>query len=212
MLIQELHNDLGYNFGMLKQSKFIKSAAAWEDLPPEGGKEVALWGRSNSGKSSTLNALCNQHGLARTSRTPGRTTLLNYFQVIPDRWLVDLPGYGYAKQAKHRQEDWDTLISRYISERHSLMGLILIMDIRHPLTPLDQQVLEWLGPLNVPTHIILNKADKLGYGAQQQILHRVQNNLSKINAGITLQTFSAHNKQNLSNLEHVIENWLEIKS
>lgn len=192
---------------MLQQTTFIKSAAKWQDLPPEGGKEVAFWGRSNVGKSTTLNALCQQKALARTGRTPGVTTLLNYFQVIPERWLVDLPGYGYAQSAKHRQEQWNTLITQYLEERQSLVGLILIMDIRHPLTSLDQQVLDWVTTLNRPIHILLNKADKIGYGAQQKTLQQVKKHFNS--EWITAQTFSAHSKQNLADLEAVINRWLD---
>jgi GTP-binding protein len=193
---------------MLQQTHFIKSAAAWTDLPPEGGKEVAFWGRSNSGKSSTLNTLCQQNALARTSRTPGRTMLLNFFEVIPNRWLVDLPGYGYAKTAKHRQEQWDALITEYIEGRHSLNGIVLIMDIRHPLTDLDQHVVHWITSLNIPLHIVLNKADKIGYGAQQNTLHSVQSSLKGMD--VSVQTFSAHNKHNLEALDAKVLEWLAL--
>ena len=194
---------------MLHHTTFIKSALAWGDLPPEGGKEVAFWGRSNVGKSSTLNALCNQKALARTGRTPGVTTLLNYFEVIPNRWLVDLPGYGYARTAKHRQEKWNTLITQYLEQRHSLVGLVLIMDIRHPLTELDQEVLNWLITLNHPIHILLNKADKIGYGAQQNTLQKLKSQC--ISDRVSMQSFSAHNKQNMDALETVVNGWLEIE-
>jgi GTP-binding protein len=195
---------------MLQQTTFIKSAAAWKDLPPEGGKEIAFAGRSNSGKSSTLNVLCTQRKLARTSRTPGRTTLLNFFQVEENRWLVDLPGYGFARASAKLQETWTEFVSRYLSTRNSLNGVVLIMDIRHPLTPLDRQVLEWLVPLNIPIHILLNKADKLGYGAQQKTFFQVKTELEKMSDSIGLQTFSAHTRLNLDVLQNVVENWLDI--
>jgi len=195
---------------MLRQTTFNKSAAAWQDLLPEGGKEVAFIGRSNCGKSSTLNILCGQRKLARTSRTPGRTTLLNFFQVEPNRWLVDLPGYGFARASAKLQETWSDLVSRYLSTRNSLNGIILIMDIRHPLMPLDQDVLEWLIPLNIPLHILLNKADKIGYGAQQKTFLQVKKALEKMNGSIGLQTFSAHTGLNLDILQNVIETWLDL--
>lgn len=194
---------------MLQNTAFLKSAASWSDLPAEGGKEVAFWGRSNSGKSSTLNTLCRQNALARTSRTPGRTTLLNYFEVKPNRYLVDLPGYGYAKAAKHLKADWDAVIDHYIENRHSLVGIILIMDIRHPLTDIDQEIVKKISALNIPAHIVLNKADKIGYGAQQQTLKKVEKELSKKN-NISVQTFSAHNKHNLEALDKKVLEWLEI--
>lgn len=197
---------------MFQQATFYKSAASWSDLPPEGGKEIAFIGRSNCGKSSTLNKLCSQRSLARTSRTPGRTQLINFFQLQDNQWLVDLPGYGFARASASARDSWNALIARYINTRHSLHGIILIMDIRHPLMKLDQDVLRELIPLNIPVHILLNKADKLGYGAQQQTFLKVKAELEKISPNFGLQTFSAHTGLNLNKLEEAISTLLNIAS
>lgn len=171
-------------------AEFVQSAAGLKDCP-DSVAEVAFAGRSNAGKSSVLNALTGQRKLARTSKTPGRTRLLNYFHVFEGRHLVDLPGYGYARASKSEREGWQKAIDPYLSGREALSGLVLVMDIRHPFQPFDEQILTWAREADMPLHILLNKADKLSRGAamaaaQQAHRHRL------VDAGrVEIQPFSA---------------------
>lgn len=143
-------------------ARFMLSAPDLAGCPPEGGIEVAFAGRSNAGKSSALNALTRNSKLARTSRTPGRTQLINFFSLsTPDFKLVDLPGYGFAKVSKAKRGEWDRNMSEYLQQRHSLRGLILLMDSRHPLKDDDLFLLQWCLESNMPVHIVLTKSDKL---------------------------------------------------
>jgi len=155
----------------LPNATFYTSVNEYRDLPEHSGIEIAFAGRSNAGKSSAINALTNRSRLAFVSKTPGRTQLINFFQLTSDQFLVDLPGYGYAKVPEHIRQHWKNLLSNYLQTRDSLRGLILIMDIRHPLKPSDIQMLDWFSPTGKEIHILLTKADKL----------------SKLQAGITLQ-------------------------
>ncbi|MEO8463890.1 MAG: ribosome biogenesis GTP-binding protein YihA/YsxC [Gammaproteobacteria bacterium] len=150
---------------------FIKSAARPADFPPDTGREAAFVGRSNSGKSTALNLLAGVRKLARVSKTPGRTQLVNFFAAAEDRRLVDLPGYGFARVTAEVQERWERTLSTYLLERQSLVGLVVTVDIRRGLTPLDRQLLAWLKPRALPLIVLLTKADKLSRGAglaQQQ--------------------------------------------
>jgi len=144
------------------QAVFFKSVYDLSELPPDEGAEIAFAGRSNAGKSTALNALVNQKRLAFTSKTPGRTQTINFFNVGPQRHLVDLPGYGFAAVPIKERRHWGELISSYLRIRTSLRGLVLIMDARHPFTELDRQLLDWIVPLQKPVHVLLTKADKLG--------------------------------------------------
>ena len=169
---------------------FLLSCAQTGQLPADRLPEVVLAGRSNAGKSSALNALCNQHGLARVGKTPGRTQLINLFDLGNAR-LADLPGYGYAAVARDLRNGWGRLIAAYLDQRENLRGVVVIMDIRHPLTPLDLQMLDWARHRGLPCHVLLAKADKLGYGAAKRTLLDVTAALRPYPL-TTVQVFSAH--------------------
>ena len=160
---------------------------AWME---DAGAEVAFAGRSNVGKSSAINRLTSQRTLARTSKTPGRTQLLNFFQLDEERRLVDLPGYGYAKVAKSTRNEWQQHLDHYLSERQALVGLVLMMDIRHPLKDFDLLMLEWSAQANMPIHILMTKADKLKFGAAKSTLLQVKKQLKDHPAPLSLQLFS----------------------
>jgi GTP-binding protein len=146
---------------VLASAEFKLGVAETSQFPPDRGLEVAFAGRSNAGKSSAINALTNRRRLAFVSKTPGRTQQINYFAIDGERYLVDLPGYGFAKVPVNVREHWDRLLSVYLQTRAALRGLVIIMDVRHPLTPLDQQLLEWFAPTGKPVLALLTKADKL---------------------------------------------------
>jgi GTP-binding protein len=191
------------------RARFLKSAASLNQCPQDTGIEVAFAGRSNAGKSSALNVLCNQKALARTSKTPGRTQLLNFFQLDEERRLVDLPGYGYAKVAASIQRQWQGALADYIQHRECLRGLILLMDVRHPLMEFDLQMLEWNIHYGLPTHILLTKADKLKRGAAKNTLLQVSKTYSD-RPEITLQLFSALKRQGVDEAHQVMDSWFEI--
>lgn len=176
----------------LSQTKFILSVALSKQLPGDQGAEVAFAGRSNAGKSSALNAITGVKGLAKTSKTPGCTQLLNFFAVDDKRRLVDLPGYGYAKVPEIVKQRWVQTLEHYLSERHSLQGLILVTDIRHPLNPFDQQMLAWANQSQLSIHLLLTKADKLSRGAAKITLEKVRKSLAE-NSNISVQLFSSKN-------------------
>lgn len=161
-----------------RQAFYLCSAHSYKDLPPEKGIEIAFAGRSNAGKSSAINALCDQKSLAKTSNTPGRTQLINYFQLSEDRFIVDLPGYGYAKVPLSVKAHWHKFLERYFNERKTLAGLVLLMDCRHPLRDLDWQMLEWCRFHGLPSHVILTKSDKLRGKALQGCLDDAQQALT----------------------------------
>ncbi|PVV09429.1 MAG: YihA family ribosome biogenesis GTP-binding protein [gamma proteobacterium symbiont of Ctena orbiculata] len=193
------------------RAEFLKSAASLSQAPPDSGFEVAFAGRSNAGKSSALNTLCNQKSLARTSKTPGRTQLLNFFSLDEERRLVDLPGYGYAKVAESIKRKWQETLADYIEQRQCLLGLVLLMDIRHPLTDFDLQMLQWNTHHGLPTHILLTKADKLKTGAAKNTLLKVQKSLSD-RPEITVQRFSALKKQGIDECHRVLDLWFELEA
>ena len=189
---------------------FLRSAAMLADCPPDFGAEVAFAGRSNAGKSSALNALTGQGKLARTSKTPGRTRLLNFFSLGSDRRLVDLPGYGYARVPKAMKEDWDRHLAAYLQARRSLRGLVLLMDIRHPLQDFDRHMLHWAGQVALPVHVLLTKADKLNRGPAQAALLGVRRELARQErSAVTVQTFSAHAHLGIAELADRLDEWLE---
>jgi GTP-binding protein len=190
------------------QARFLKSAATLSQTPPDLGSEVAFAGRSNAGKSSALNTLCGQKSLARTSKTPGRTQLLNFFALDAQNRLVDLPGYGYAKVAESVKRQWQASLADYITYRQCLQGLILLMDIRHPLTEYDLQMLQWNTHHGLPTHILLTKADKLKTGAAKNTLLKVQRTLSD-HPEITVQRFSSLTKQGIEECHKVLDVWFQ---
>ena len=169
---------------------FTTSATGNNDLPAETGPELAIAGRSNAGKSSFLNRIAGHRQLARVSRTPGRTQLLNFFDVRDGGRLVDLPGYGYAKATRGAQAAWQQSVNSYLSYRDCLVGVILVMDIRHPFQPFDDQLLEWSAASELPLHILLNKADKLKSGARSKALLQAKKRLANV-AGVSVQCYSA---------------------
>ncbi|HEY2346805.1 MAG TPA: ribosome biogenesis GTP-binding protein YihA/YsxC [Xanthomonadaceae bacterium] len=191
----------------LARAAFIAAAHTPKQLPPDGGREVAFAGRSNAGKSSALNALCNQNALARTSKTPGRTQQLVYFEVEPQKCLVDLPGYGYAKVPLDLRAHWEAFIETYFRKREALSGLIVVMDIRHPLRDYDKQMLAFAAARGLPAHCLLTKADKLGRGQQSQTLAAVRRDMPE---GATVQVFSAESKIGVDEARGVVCGWLGV--
>ena len=179
-------------FNPFAQASFVMSAAKLEQLPDDAVPELAFVGRSNSGKSSALNMLCQKKALARVSKTPGRTQLINLFDV-PGARLIDLPGYGFAKVPGAIRRDWGKLIGGYLETRQNLALLIVIMDIRHPLTDLDEQMLDWAKAAQRPCHVLLTKADKLSRGPATATLQQVRTALKRWGEGFTAQLFSSHN-------------------
>ncbi len=193
------------------QAKFLKSAALVEQLPQDIGYEVAFAGRSNAGKSSALNCLTGIRQLARTSKTPGRTQLINVFTLADtDRRLIDLPGYGYAKVPQKIKRNWQENLAHYLEVRQSLKVLVLLMDIRHPLKELDQMMINWALQRKLPVHILLTKADKLSRGNAQSTVLQVRSHY-KIYAGLlSVQAFSSLHKQGVDELIVVLNHWLAL--
>ena len=196
--------------GLCQQASFLISAAKVDQCPPDLGHEVAFAGRSNAGKSSALNTLTHA-SLARTSKTPGRTQLLNFFQLDEQRRLVDLPGYGYAKVPIPLKLHWQKHLEAYLSSRESLRGLILMMDIRHPLTDFDRLMLDWSNASGMPLHILLTKADKLNFGAAKNALLKVQRDIQQ-NWGdaFSIQLFSAPKRLGVDDALAVLAEWLDL--
>lgn len=197
----------------LARAAYRLAAHTPAQLPPDGGHEVAFAGRSNAGKSSALNALCHQNALARVSKTPGRTQQLVFFQVEPhpDRYLVDLPGYGYAKVPKDLQAHWQAFIAGYFASRQALRGLVVVMDIRHPLRDYDRQMLGYAVERGLPAHALLTKADKLGRGAAGNALLAVRKELrASYGEAVSVQTFSALHKTGLDDARAVVRGWLDL--
>ena len=188
-----------------KKAFFIIGAYKLEQLPDDDGAEVVFAGRSNAGKSSVLNALSNHSGLARTSKTPGRTQQINVFELDKSRRLLDLPGYGYAKVPIAIRQHWGKTLRRFFSIRQSLCGLVLVMDIRHPFKASDEQLLDWCQTASLPVHILLNKADKLSRGASLDVLrkstHRVDREL------ISLQLFSVPARLGIEEARQKLDKW-----
>ena len=176
--------------------------------PEDHGREVAFAGRSNAGKSSALNKITCHQALARTSKTPGRTQHLVFFELDPERRLVDLPGYGFAKVPDHVKRKWGEAMAKYLQNRESLQGLILLMDVRHPLTEHDQQMLHWALHANMPVHILLTKADKLKRGAAQNALLKVKRELQELPL-VSVQLFSALKGTGVDEARKVLDSWLD---
>lgn len=192
----------------LNRTTFLKSAPNLQVSPPDRGIEVAFVGRSNAGKSSAINAILGINGLAKTSKTPGRTQLINYFGIDDERRLVDLPGYGYAKVSDRIKSQIEQLLNEYLNNRHCLYGVIMLMDIRQPLTSNDKVLIDYLASLSKHVHILLTKSDKLGRGAGINTLLSVQKALSTYEGLITVQTFSALKKFGVEQAREVLGQWL----
>jgi len=180
-----------------------------QQAPPDAGYEVAFAGRSNAGKSSALNALTQRKSLARTSKTPGRTQHLVFFELDAERRLVDLPGYGYAKVPEKVRRHWGLAMEAYLSGRESLRGLVLMMDVRHPLTDFDTQMLQWCQHANMPVHILLTKADKLKRGPAMSTLLKVQKTLAEQH-NVSVQLFSALKHTGVEQARAVLDTWLAL--
>ena len=192
---------------LFQNATFYISAHHLRDLPPPVGVEVAFAGRSNAGKSSALNTLANHNRLAYVSKQPGRTQLINFFSLGKNQFLVDLPGYGYAKVPAEMRAHWQMTLSNYLSHRNTLFGLVLVMDCRHPLTPLDRQMLDWFSPSNKPIHVLLTKSDKLSRNAASQTLQTVKKELQSTWGNCTIQLFSSLKKQGVEEAETIINGW-----
>ena len=180
------------------------------NAPADFGCEVAFAGRSNAGKSSAINALTGNTKLARTSRTPGRTQLINFFTVADQIRLVDLPGYGFAKVPLKVKQEWNKQLERYLQLRQSLKGLILLMDIRHPLKDYDRQMIEWAVKSEMPVHILLTKSDKLKRGPAKSALFAVQKELKAHARWISVQLFSSHSHDGMDELQRTLNWWLTL--
>jgi GTP-binding protein len=187
---------------------FITSANKVSQCPEDSIAEVAFAGRSNAGKSSALNTITGIKGLAKTSKTPGRTQLLNFFLIKPQHYLVDLPGYGYAKVSASVREHWQKTLSKYLETREQLRGIILIMDVRHPLKEYDQNMITWAISLNLPIHVLLTKADKLTRGAAASTLLQVRKQLEEYGDMVSVQLFSSLRVNGVDAARAKISEWL----
>ena len=198
---------------ILHTAKFLKSAGSLRDMPADTGWEVAFAGRSNAGKSSALNALAAHKGLARVSKTPGRTQLLNVFSIDDDRRLIDLPGYGYAKVPIGVRDQWRGMVDGFLRAREALKGLVLIIDSRHPLKDYDRQMLDYAEAIGKPCHVLLTKADKLSRNDATRTLNDVRKELGADGtpeARVSVQLFSATAKTGLDEARAVIGHWLDL--
>ena len=196
---------------LFRGAKFYITAHHLSDLPPSLGPEIAFAGRSNAGKSSAINTLVDHNRLAFVSKTPGRTQQINFFSLPGGAFLVDLPGYGYAKVQRELRTHWEQLLSTYLQTRGSLFGMVLIMDARHPLTPLDHQMLTWFASTGKPVHVLLSKADKLTRQEGLKTLRAVQAGLRQFAENYTAQLFSSSKKQGMEEVEEVIGAWLGLE-
>lgn len=196
---------------LCQKATFLISAAKVEQCPPDVGYEVAFVGRSNAGKSSAINALTRAN-LARTSKTPGRTQLINFFAIDDERRFVDLPGYGYAKVPLPLKEHWQKHLNAYLSTRQCLKGIVLMMDVRHPFTDFDKMLLDWADSSQMPVHILLTKADKLTFGAAKTTLLKVQQELANYqNTVVSIQLFSSVKRQGLTEASTKVRQWLHFE-
>lgn len=190
------------------QAQFLKSASSKNDFPLDQGAEIAFCGRSNAGKSSAINAICRQNNLARTSKTPGRTQLINFFKLDGDTRLVDLPGYGYAKAPDRVQKQWHELMETYLLHRQVLCGLVLLMDIRHPLTQIDWIMIQWSKHYQLPLYVLLTKVDKIKRSQISKTLTKVTSQLEQQGFQSAVQIFSATKYTGIPQAQEKISAWL----
>lgn len=191
-------------------TRFVTSAPDIRHLPTDSGTEVAFAGRSNAGKSSALNTLTNQKNLARTSKTPGRTQLINLFEVAEGKRLVDLPGYGYAEVPEDIKRKWQRALGEYLEKRTCLRGLIVLMDIRHPLKDLDQQMIQWAVESKIPVLVLLTKADKLASGARKSQLNLVREAVLAFMGDVQVEMFSSPKKTGVDKLRLKLDSWFAL--
>lgn len=198
---------------LLRRTQFLLGAVRAKQFPADSGWEVAVAGRSNAGKSSAINVIAGIRGLARISKTPGRTREINFFRVDDERRLVDLPGYGYARVPLPVKQAWQRLLEDYFRQRRCLRGVLVVMDCRHPLTDFDRQMLNWCAHANLAVHILLTKADKLSRGAASAVLHGVRRQLLTIeNKAVTVQLFSALKRSGVAEVQEMLNGWMEFGS
>jgi GTP-binding protein len=191
-------------------ARFLTAAAMPHQAPADAGREVAFAGRSNAGKSSAINALCHQKALARTSKTPGRTQQLIFFELDAERRLVDLPGYGYAKVPESVKIEWQGHLSGYLESRVSLVGLVIVMDIRHPLTDFDRQMFAWGRRSDLSVLLLLTKADKLKRGAAQAARLAVERAVANEAETVSVRLFSALERQGVEDVQEILDRWLQV--
>ncbi|MCG8672653.1 MAG: ribosome biogenesis GTP-binding protein YihA/YsxC [Pseudomonadales bacterium] len=194
---------------LLHRAHFLLGAPSVEACPPDQGIEIAFAGRSNSGKSSAINTLTGQKKLARTSKTPGRTQMINFFALDDERKLVDLPGYGFAQVPEKMKKDWQAHMSQYLEDRNALKGLVIVMDVRHPLKDFDKMMLDWASHYQVPTHILLSKADKLKKNPANSTKFQVGKAV-KDSPNVSVQLFSSQNRLGLEEAHRKLAEWFEI--
>jgi GTP-binding protein len=191
-----------------RQARFLTSAAKLHQCPPDEGHEVAFAGRSNAGKSSAINALCDHKGLTKVSKTPGRTQLINFFELDEARRLVDLPGYGFARVSVKVKQQWQQHLAEYLEQRRCLRGIVLLMDVRHPLKAFDLQMLEWAGRMGLPVHVLLTKADKLKRGPASAALLQVKKALREMEGEFSAQLFSSLKRTGIEEAHRKLDRWL----
>lgn len=204
-----MDSDLTQKSLSFNSARFLVSAPRLADCPPDSGAEVAFAGRSNAGKSSALNAITANGKLARTSKTPGRTRLINFFSLNREHArLVDLPGYGYAKVSRDMKDDWQEHLGDYLNNRRCLRGLVLVMDIRHPLTDFDQMMVQWCEHNKLPLMILATKADKLKFGQAKTSLLGIARKLEAYTCVEHLIMFSATSKRGVEECQEALKAWL----
>ncbi len=194
---------------LYQKAVYLKSAPDISHCPEDTGFEVAFAGRSNAGKSSALNVITSQKSLARVSKTPGRTQMINLFSLDEERRLVDLPGYGFAKVNVHVKRLWEAGLAEYVEKRQALKGLMMMMDSRHPMQPLDEMMLQWTAEIKVPVHILLTKSDKLSRNQASKTLFSLQSQLKKDYPHASAQLFSSLNRQGLDQAWCKLDEWME---
>lgn len=205
-----MENTLSTSAIHLSKATFTISAPDIRHLGEDSGIEVAFAGRSNAGKSSALNTLTNQKGLARISKTPGRTQLINVFEVGENQRLVDLPGYGFAKVPLAMKQKWQKALGEYLEKRQSLKGLVILMDIRHPLKDLDMDLIQWAADSELPVLALLTKSDKLSQGQRSTEVLKVKKALKPLNADIKVHAFSSLKRTGVDQANQIICDWLAL--
>ena len=193
-----------------RRTHFVTSAAKLSQLPPDTGSEIAFIGRSNSGKSSSINTICDQKTLAKTSRTPGRTRLINLFEVAPGKTLVDLPGYGYAAVPEAMKKQWQNSLTQYLQKRKALRGIVITMDIRTPLRDHDRMIIDWSVAANLQALILLTKADKFGVNKRREIMGELKLQLSEFGGNFTVIPFSSLKKVGVDEARTVLNRWFSM--
>lgn len=193
-----------------QRAHFLTAATQLDQTPADTGFEVAFAGRSNAGKSSAINALCHQKSLARTSKTPGRTQQIIFFELDAERRLVDLPGYGYAKVSEAIKLQWQQHLANYLEHRRSLAGLVIVMDIRHPLTEFDRQMLAWGRRGEMSILLLLTKADKLKRGVAQSTQLAVEREVANDEGRVSVRLFSALQRQGVESVQSLLDQWLQV--